>query len=404
MTAEKVYIGMSTAEDASQFADALGLRGLSGGDAKAQAQALVKDIERRGGLGGRKIEIVWHDYNTAQLVSDPATANQAACATWTEDNKVFAVLGLYDPTLVECLHKSDTPLINAGASWDLQAVFVYSHVYKRYPNYFLLGGMLGERFDRMSIGRLVARNFFQKWDTRAGQPGAQPMKLGLMMPDTANGRLSVANIKRELARVGITPASENLYSPEGLGIQGQQSSVLKFRTDGVTHVIGAALPFMNTAESQAYYPRYFIDVGMYLIAQNAPPSQLRGAMAESLQPTSDVPSDQDPGDTSPAATYCKKIMKDANLENPERIAQWSQQVVCDQLLFLKDAVDRSGELTTSGLRRGLEALGSRPSALTWTSYLGPGEHASGRSMRDLEYRPDCSCFGYVDGKTYSDAP
>jgi hypothetical protein len=186
---------------------------------------------------------------------------------------------------------------------------------------------------------------------------------------------------------------------------GQQAVVLRFQTEGITHVIGAALPFMTTAQSQHYYPRYFIRVAVDTIAQTAPASQLAGAMAESLIPANDVGAEQDPGDPSPATTYCKKVMKAAGQPYTERSELWVMESMCDSFFFVKDAIDASGTLTTAGLRSGLESLRGRPSALTWVSQLGPGpgQHAAGHAMRDILYDAGCSCFKYTSTRNFTES-
>ena len=112
-TKDTIKIGYATADDYNAFAGSLGINGVTAsGDPKVQMQAVVNDINKRGGLLGRKIVLVPHDYNTAQTVNDPASANQAACADWTEDNHVFAVVlaPIIEDTLLSCLAKARTPL------------------------------------------------------------------------------------------------------------------------------------------------------------------------------------------------------------------------------------------------------------------------------------------------------
>jgi hypothetical protein len=401
VTKSTVYIGLASS-DIDSYAKVVGLNGISSGDTEAQTRAIIKDIERRGGLGGRKIELVVHKYSAAQLLSDPATANQAACADWTQDHQVFLVFSLTDPTLLACLKKTNTPLIDAGAGWDIHGMRIYQHVFSENPDYFLLGAMLGERYERLATARMVARKYFQKWDTTAGRPGTAPMKLGLVMPDVPEGHLCVQLITNELKKYGIKPAFVVMTSSSS---GGQEAAVLRFQTEGITHVIGASLRFMTTADGQHYYPRYFIRVAVDTIAETAPARQLAGAMAQSLIPANDVGEEQDPGDPSPATTYCKKVMKAAGQHYAARTELWVMESMCDSFFFVKDAIDASGTLTTAGLRSGLESLRGRPSALTWVSHLGPGpgQHAAGHAMRDILYDAGCSCFKYTDTRNYTES-
>jgi ABC-type branched-subunit amino acid transport system substrate-binding protein len=66
----------------------LGLLKVDNGPVDRMARALVDDVNAKGGINGRKLELVTAKYS----VIDPAD-QLAACAKLTEDDKVFAVLG-----------------------------------------------------------------------------------------------------------------------------------------------------------------------------------------------------------------------------------------------------------------------------------------------------------------------
>ena len=61
------------------------------GDAKKIMQALVDDINANGGVGGRKLEVVFKEL--CPLHPDEVAA---ACTSFTDDEQVFAVMGVYD--------------------------------------------------------------------------------------------------------------------------------------------------------------------------------------------------------------------------------------------------------------------------------------------------------------------
>jgi hypothetical protein len=77
-----------------------------------------------------------------------------------------------------------------------------------------------------------------------------------------------------------------------------------------------------------------------------------------------------------------------------------QMSICEEFNFLSAGVERAGSLSASTLRSGLEALGStQPSTLTWTSVLGPDQHASANALRDIDYRDDN--YVYTSTQSYS---
>lgn len=396
-------IGVAVADDAGAFASALGFEGLDGGDLRAQIAAVVKDVNRRGGFAGRKVELVVHNFSSAQVLNDPDTANQAACAHWAEDSKVFAVVlpAIINELLLECLAKYQTPLV---ASSSVEWPKMYEPTYAKYPDFFYVGSIVGGRFDRLSMGRAVARGYFTPWDTVAGAPGTAPTKIGLLGYDSPWGQLQIRSIREQLARHGLTLETVVECPPDFNGAAScQQSSALRFRSDGVTHLLGAGALFMQNAESQRYRPRYWIESATYAQESYAPEEQLAGAMAASVHPAMDVRADKDPGDPTPATTHCKKVMKDAGISTAERTALASMLSVCDAFFVTKAAADASGVLSTAGLRAGFDSLGSSvPSAQTWTNHFGPGERASARGVRDVEFSSGCTCFVYASSRTYTD--
>jgi len=406
-TRTTVQIGMATSDDSNAYVGALGLKGVSTtGDPKAQFKAVVDDINRHGGLLGRKIVLVAHDFNTAQTLNDPATANQAACSDWTQDHPVFAVLGapVVEDTLLRCLARTQTPLIQAGG---LDFPLHYADTYAKYPLFFNIAQMVGDRYDSIAISRLVARHFFTPWDTVNGAPGnaTSPVRMGLLGYDDHDGALQLASQAKQLKSHGINVAPADIIRcPRAISgtISCQQSAVLKLSSDHVTHVTGAGVIFIENAESQHYRPRYFFAYEPRVIAENVPAAQLVGSMGESYVPIMDVESTEYPGDPTPATGYCKKVLKAAGQLAGDPTTLWTELVNCDELYFLKAAVEASGGLGSALIKTGFERLGTRTqSALTWGTFLGPSDHTSATLLRDLAFRTDIKRFAYTSATDYA---
>ena len=409
-TETTIRLGVATANDANAFAGSFGLSGYSG-DPNRWFDAVVDDINAKGGLLGRKIELVKHDYSTAELLNDAARANQRACTTWTQDKPVFAVLlaaFIVEDTLLGCLAKAQTPLVYPGAGLDYP--LHYAQTYAKNPLFFNLAQMVGERFDRLSIGRLAARGFFTPWDTRAGRPGtaaANPVKVGILGFDDPDGVVQEASRKRELAKHGhgVGP-QQSIRCPRALTakIQCMQAAVLRMASSGVTHIIGTDLIFMQNAQSQGYRPRYFIAVQASLYASQNGADQLNGAMGQGYVPIYDVAVQDSPGDPSPAAAACRALMKSAGQAASDGNTLALQYSVCEEFTFTKAALEKAGALSAEALRVGMEGLGSSvPSALTFKTFLSPQEHTSAAVLRDLEYRSDIGRFVYTSTTDHGDA-
>ena len=400
-TKDAVKVGFSTAEDANALAKSFGIEGLDTGDIRRMIDATVADVNRRGGLGGRKVVPVIHDFNTAELLNNPAAAMQAACATWTQDDQVYVVVNppLVDGNLLQCLKKESTPLVTANLDYPR----TYSATYREYPDFFHVDAMLGERYDAIAIGRLVQRGFFSKWDTVNGRPGQLPVKIGMIVTGDASGRAYTASMQRQLGKAGLR-ADVVVSCPTELsaGLSCRQSAGLRFKSEGVTHVFGGSVPFMQQSEQQQYRPRYFLEYQPNTFAQNVPASQLNGAMSEAYMPMLDAGESQDPGPPTAASGYCVNVMRKADYPPNSRSVTWYMQIACDGLFFVKAALDAQGALTDDGLRPGFERLGgSVPAAMTWVTRFGPGEHAGVRGLRDLSFESKCSCFVYASRTTHT---
>jgi ABC-type branched-subunit amino acid transport system substrate-binding protein len=109
VTATTIKIGVAVVDFKciAQFVD------FTQGDALKIVQALVDDVNKNGGILGRKIEIVFKNLCPLQ-----PTSVAAACTAFTDDDQVFAVMGVYDTPPSDgsnqlCLAKDkDTVLIN----------------------------------------------------------------------------------------------------------------------------------------------------------------------------------------------------------------------------------------------------------------------------------------------------
>lgn len=404
-TADTILIGVATAKDSGAFAKGLGVSGTDAGDVNAQMNAIARDINGHGGILGRKVVLVPHDYNSTQAATNPATANQTACADWTEDHHVFAVIGplIVDDTLLSCLARTGTPLLELGGGVDYP--LHYSATYRHYPLFFNIDQMVGDEFDRIAVSRLVQRKFFAPWNTLAGRPGAGPVSVGLLGYTDGPGSVQISDEVAQLKAHGISVASRNIVRcPRNVvsAASCNTGAVLKFKANRVTHVWGAGLLFMGQAQTQGYHPRYFIQNSTRILAENAPRGQLNGAMGESYIPIFDVERAQYPGDPTSAAAHCRRVMRASNVEATESSVLYNEYLLCDGFYFLQAALSRAGALGASQLVEGLESLGgSQPSALTWSTLLSKSEHTSVHALRDLAYNAGTSRWSYPNKRDYS---
>jgi ABC-type branched-subunit amino acid transport system substrate-binding protein len=404
-TATRILIGVATSSDSSDFGSTLGLDVVFG-DQHAQIEALVRDLNSRGGILGRKVDVVFHDVDSADANSDPATAAQAACADWTQDHHVFAVVSAVTAINVEdlyrCLARTGTPVVVTDA-----ASHPAAELNRHRPYVFAPGVMSIDRFVPVWIDRLEATGYFSAWNTAAGASGSAPVKIGMLTTESEDGETFARVVRQSLARHG-RHVDVQVTGPTGTaGLSALSSAVLQFQSGHVTHVIanGAVVLLAPVAESQHYRPRYAIsswDAPAFTastLASGGAEAQLHGARGAGYIPSADVEARQDPGDVSPAVGHCRQVMKRAGQDTSSRTTFLVMLINCEQLSFVDRALNAVGQLSDAALVRGSDLLGSTfPPLVTFKERFGPGRVDGAAVVRDLSYRTDCRCFAY-DSRT-----
>jgi ABC-type branched-subunit amino acid transport system substrate-binding protein len=395
---DEIRIGYLTWNEVSTAGSAVGVA-VDYGDQEAIANAIVDDLNARGGIAGRTVVPVFYDYRTSEILGAPEAADQAACTRLTEDTTVFAVVavtGVLSEVLPQCLADHRTPLIvNTNIPFAREAFERWS------PWFFSTASPMMERFMPVWFDRMLAIGWFEPWDTTAGAPGSAPVKIGLLTSNSEGGRLFADLVTAELARLGHDVAAsqevENAFDSNGM-----QSAVLQFRSAGVTHVIPESLIlllFPQAAESQRYRPRYAMSTASapLLVQSAAPPAQLAGSLGVGFFPSYDVTNAQDPGDPSPATGRCRELHRAAG-NDPDQRESWNLMgKACDGFSYLLAATQIAG-LQDDAMAIGTPAVTSLESAGTFVITFGPGRPDGVGAVRDLGYDVGCECFAYLNAE------
>lgn len=108
VTAEKIRVGVVWS-DLDELRD-LGLVDINYGDVPLVWQTLIDDVNRRGGVVGREIEMVFDTYNPVFVESV-----EDMCIRLTQDEQVFAVIGSLAGPAIEAIlcfvEQNETPLV-----------------------------------------------------------------------------------------------------------------------------------------------------------------------------------------------------------------------------------------------------------------------------------------------------
>lgn len=395
VTDSVIKIGVTAPSDEGSLAGSLGVAGGSSVSVQAMTNAVLADINSSGGIVGRKVEVLVHEYDVNAALADPARAFGAVCSDFRDDRPVFAIISSTSTNdLVRCSADMGSPLFLAGAGQILPAsdYAIGGGSYLYAPN-----AITSNRMADLFVQSLIGRSFFEKWNISSGKVGNQPVELGLIHADTPGANAMYASYADELAKNGLSFAETVTYGGEiQAAISATQSAILKFRSAGVTHVFGASAFFLRFADAQGYKPRYAYLPGLGQIGvENSPASQLNGAMTVGWSPISDVPIAHAPAEST-GAQKCRSVMEAAGLATTERADRAAMYATCDSLYAMRDALAASGQVSVAGLRTGYESLGTGFSpALTFPTTFGPNKHSGIDSVRDMGYFKSCACFQYT---------
>ena len=407
--AKSIFVGVPTANDFNAAVKNLGAN-FSNGDVRGDVDAIVADINRSGGLFGRKVVVAYHDTSTAALVSNPAGVSQSMCTYFTQDRPVVAVINGAPQLDAQqgfhtCLeHKQTTLLSLSNTDYSDKDYATLG------PHLFTVASLSTDILVPTFVAALNREKYFTGWDTTLGAPGNAPVKVGLLLEDSPAGRHVGALFHASLQKIGVPVATDFYYDPSGTG-QKSQSEVLAFAAAKVTHVLD--LPpvaaelylFQNAAEQQHYRPRYgFTSFNLPLGTEEnpaeAPPAQQVGSVGIGWQPFNDANAAHDPG-ALPGTKRCFSALAKGGqtFSSTSRRAALIAAQFCDSLYLLRDAMAAGRGLRAADLLRAMPVAGaSFAPAGTFKSVLASDNHGVPGFYVGQMYNKDCSCFVYVGSK------
>lgn len=388
VTATEINLGIGLLVNGEAFGNLFGIKS-DFGNSRAQAQAVVDAINADGGIAGRKIKPIYYTFDAGDFGAADGANEQAACATWTEDNKVMAAVNavLSRESLLTCLSQRDVPSINAQLQVDQQ------RFQETKQTWYSTTLATLDRQVKVGIDGLAAAGYFP--------PGA---KVGVIYRDIPSHQRVVDKVMRP----AITAAGANLVvaqpAPTADAVN-FAAYVLRFQANGVTHVLffgegGAYVSLFSTAaEAVGYRPRYGLrtDNTPAITQRTVNYNQLRGAVSIGWAPIYDVDLGRVPKGFA-GADRCLAIMKTAGQSMTSADARGVAFSYCDGLFLIDAALEQGVDLTTQGFQQGIERLGSSfPSAITGPSTFGPGRHDAPSEYRISDYNDGCRCFVYRNG-------
>ena len=396
---DTVNVGFVIAVNQEAAQAAVGATGITFVPHQQIIDTLVADINDNGGLGGRQIVPVIHE--TDQVAdTDPQAISREICATMTEDNEVYAVITIGDPSaeILACMNDAGVPLFaSSGANF----TFSDQSVYDANPLYVNPSSINLDRAATALVGGLSEAGFFD-----------DSAVVGLIRLTSPEFDAATKNsLEPALAAAGVEPAVTaalaTIKTNDDIGrfASEAESAVLEMKEAGVTHLVffesGGAAPFffMSAAKSQAFEPALGFSSlsGGQTLVQNLG----TGGTAVAWSPVGDVPeASQLP--ESAEATRCLDLIDATRAVYTSANAVGESLRFCDALWVLQTAVDAAGDTVAAAeLVGAVEGLGdSYRSPAGLSTSFGPGRRDGVSEYYITDYDPSCSCNVYRAGGPY----
>jgi len=380
-----IRVGFETIQGGNQLvASGLGTP-VNFGNGHAEINGIVNDINKHGGINGRKIQPFFGDWNAATKDS----GREADCTKMTEDDKVSFIITVVNiaATYVACATRHNVPVINAsfGSGDDT--------LYQQYPLFLYSASLLTLNTEEALVlqtghasGHVIPAN-----------------KLGVVIDETSGDpiydRVLNATVAPTLKAWGIP------YETFGVATQADvNSAVLRFRADGVKTVMYIApsgiieILFMEAAEQQGYRPDYVLgdSTAPWFVGQAAPPAQVQHVTGAGSLPLSNVPASQYP--TTAREKKCFAVIRAAGEDNRNRQNSITATPYCEATWeFVAIASKATGALTPASFYAAYARVRNFTPVLTFAINFANGRHTGASEYRTLGYQQRCGCITYTSG-------
>ena len=395
--------------DFGKAAAAIGGEGSSNNQTSTTADGLWKRLipvlNKSGGAGGRKIESVSYvqDGTSNNYPADYA----AACEYFARDEKVAVVLAASIPDIdfASCLLKAGIPTIQVNHYGPDRARW------SRVPGLLQPSGVSLDAAGVTIVDAMVDAGVLVRGKSKVGVILSECPYVQQVYRDVLAPRL-----KKHGIGVDAYTANECIQGFGGVGAvgTGASSAVLRFKTNGVTHVMPllASLEnlmtglFAQAAENQEYRPGYLLSTNARAeeIKQGGtvPANQFKNMKGVGWIPTYDL---FNMGvKVSPQGQACLAMGKEAGFVPSTPVERAGLIFLCDGLTYL-DAV-----LTKSRGASGGQAFVAAARSITdYVSAQTPGQPGDFRDIDNVEFGQvfsadsGCNCIKYT-GKTVRIAP
>lgn len=348
-----------------------------------QAKAFVDDLNQRGGINGRTVDLEPYKYSLTG--SDALAEMRAKCLSATEDDKVFAVLTpsyFADPVLcVTQQHK--TPMILAGGTTQ---------------------DIVGKSKGLLYLTNFTTEHAIQALvDPLVTSKALKGKKVAVLLEDTPGFDTAIENgLVKPLAKHGVSIADKVTIAATADGISALPAAVQRLKSEGVDGVflgvnaIFSSL-FMQAAAKADYTPQYFAsdlsENTTDILTQAAPKGQMDGALGTTWRRTgsSTIGQAPSPFDTTCNATYAKQA--DVAPAKAGTNVYGSIAGQCSLVdVFAQAATAAGKDLTVASFTKALQGLSNFQLGYGGKGSFGKNKFDAPDEVRTVKYKPSCNCW------------
>lgn len=390
VTGTEIALGMPRLTNTAAIAPGLEQ---PGAELDEYVDEMIRHVNESGGIACRRVRVVWHDVDMSSLTFGPAD-EQAMCASWTQDDPVFAAFpggfAVANDVLYPCLDRAGVAII------DVRGInFRDREGFDEIPRLIAVNSVRLDRGTAAQVHALVRQGFLTA-ASRIGVAHYDAARDTRTVDDTLLPALAAHGLSLTERHAVAVPTSDADPDRE----RDVANAVLRFKladVDRVLFVRGAGLAgtFMEAAERNAYRPRYGLTTVELGVSLEVPAAQLEGARGIGWYPDRDL-QPRSP-ESWPARSACLDFFHERGFRTATTLDRLFAVSVCEGVWFARAAIEAAPRpLTADGVVAGAFALGTTyASPSVDRTRFGAGQRDGAATYRDVAYDGACGCFAYV---------
>lgn len=350
-------------------------------DPELAIEALVSDVNERGGIGGRTLEVNTYIFDATQIPDSLI----GACTQASQDDPNFVAFSFaFFGDGLACLAGDEgMPVLTAsslaGTVFDQAEgnAFLFNNTFEEHQRALVAGLDDSGALDGLRLGAV-----------NRDEPGA---------PEAMDAGLVPA-----LEDAGLGLSESAVITGGAMGDSASISAaVQQFKEAGVDGVfllanVFVSGNFMAEADRQGYSPTYFAsdqsEVTSSLILNFAPESQLAAARGVSWKRQGETVTGEAPSESD---ARCREIRdrQSPPLAAPGSTSYDSYMQICTMFTVMVQALEDAGDdPTRAGFAAAMEAIGEFDLGTGGTGSFGPDDRTAPTGVRPVEFQPGCGCW------------